>query len=353
MSLTHPMRPRPPALAPVEPLASLACRLAAADRLGAEEVRDLRRLVYADDSVSRDEAVILLELESAVGPGAAVEWRQFLIEALTDHMVNQVRPAGFIRDEDAGWLIDRLDDTIAPGPNGFAMLLAVMERARSVPDTLAAFGLRVVERVVLSGQGANVTGECHAPGRVTTADVAALRRVLHVASSEGFGQVTRAEAEVLFGIAEATIDAPNDPAFPDLFARAVANHILSPGGRLPPAAAEVLRRETWLDESRPLHVGIGSFFRSAVASVGRRDAAPEPTVTALETGPLSPDRIDAAEAQWLAERIGRDGRLSEAEHRLLTFLQAETGALPTALAALVTKSQATENPIVSPSCSFA
>ena len=77
---------------------------------------------------------------------------------------------------------------------------------------------------------ANVTGECHAPpGRVTRADVEALRRVLYVASSKGFDQVTRAEAAVLFSIAETTIDAPNDPAYADHFARAVANQNLSPG----------------------------------------------------------------------------------------------------------------------------
>ena len=328
---------RPGAPPPGDPLAALAGRLKAADTLGVDEVRELRRLVYADDVVSREAAAILLDLEDALGPGAAREWRQLLIEALTDHLVNQVRPQGYIREADAAWLIDRLDDALTPGPNAFAMLLAVLERARSVPDPLAAFGLRVVERVVLSGQGGNVTGECHVPGLVTKADVEALRRVLYVASSEGFGQVTRAEAEVLFTIAEATIDAPNDPAFADLFARAVANHILSPGGRLPPSAAEVLRRETWLDERRPLHVGIGSFFRSAVVSLVGGSATPEPAAAALVTGSLSAERIDTEEAGWLAERIGRNGRVSAAEHHLLAFLQEETGALPAALAALVTK----------------
>ena len=335
MSLTQATSARPAAFAPVDSLASLAGRLRDADSLGPEQVRSLRRLVYADDVVSREEAAILLELEESLGPGAPGEWRQLLTEALTDHLVNQVRPAGYISEPDAAWLIERLDQDLGPGPNAFAMLLRVMERARAVPDPLAAFGLRVVEQVVLSGQGGNVTGECHAPGRVTKADVGALRRVLHVASSEGFGQVTRAEAEVLFGIAEATIDAPNDPSFADLFARAVANHLLSPGGRLPPSAAEALRRETWLDESRPLHVGVGSFFRSAVASLVKGAAAPEPAAAALVTGALSPERIDTAEAQWLAERIGRDGRISDAEHRLLAFLQEETGALPTALADLI------------------
>jgi len=338
MPVMQPTSIQPAPFARDDSLDSIALHLKHAASLGEAEVRSLRRLVYADDTISRAEATILLELEATLGPDAPKEWRQLLVEALSDHLVNQVRPAGYIADADAAWLIERLADaSMLPGPGAFAMLLAVMERARSVPDRLAAFGLGVVAQVVLTGQGGNVTGECHAPGRVTRADVEALRRVLYVASSEGFGQVTRAEAEVLFGIAEATIDAPNDPAFADLFARAVANHILSPGGRLPPAAAEVLRREAWLDESRPLHVGVGSFFRSAVASIVRREAAPAPGLEALATGTLSPDRIDAAEAHWLAERIGRNARVSEAEHRLLAFLREETGALPAQLATLVTQ----------------
>ncbi|QRN80764.1 MAG: hypothetical protein JK586_04240, partial [Nocardiopsis sp. BM-2018] len=80
----------------------------------------------------------------------------------------------------------------------FETLLKVMQQARRVPDCLAAFGLKLVADVVLTGEGESVTGERHAPGVVTKADVEALRRVLYVASSEGFGAVTRAEADVLF-----------------------------------------------------------------------------------------------------------------------------------------------------------
>jgi hypothetical protein len=338
MTLTRPTSADVRAFVPLGPLEAQVRRVLDADNLGPEEVRTLRRLVYANDGVSREAVALLLDLEDPQGRDAAPEWGQLLTEALSDHFVRQARPAGYIAEADAAWLIERLGGA-APmlGPHAFTTLLAVMERARSVPDPLAAFGLRIVETVVLTGQGGNVTGKCHAPGRVTRADVEALRRVLHVASSEGFGQVTRAEAEVLFTIAEATIDAANHPSFADLFARAVANHLLSPGGRLPPSAAEALRREVWLDETRPLRAGVGSFLRSAMASLAGREPAPERAAPALQAGALGPEQIDAAEAQWLAERIGRNGRVSEAECRLLAFLREETGALPPALAALVAR----------------
>ena len=53
----------------------------------------------------------------------------------------------------------------------FAALLKVMELSRAVPDRLAAFGLALVREVVLTGEGEAITGERHAPGRVTRADV--------------------------------------------------------------------------------------------------------------------------------------------------------------------------------------
>ena len=63
MSLTQPTSARSACLAPVESLAALAGRLKDADRLEPEDVRALRRLVYANDVVSREEAATLLDIE--------------------------------------------------------------------------------------------------------------------------------------------------------------------------------------------------------------------------------------------------------------------------------------------------
>ena len=47
--------------------------------------------------------------------------------------------------------------------------------------------------------------------------------------------------------------------------------------------------------------------------------------------------MTAAEATWLAERIGRDGRMTPNERALLMFLKTESPSIDPALRALVEK----------------
>ena len=59
--------------------------------------------------------------------------------------------------------------------------------------------------------------------------------------------ITRSEAELLFDIADATNEAENDPAWTDLFAKAIANAIMAASGYSAPNREEALRREAWLE----------------------------------------------------------------------------------------------------------
>jgi hypothetical protein len=47
------------------------------------------------------------------------------------------------------------------------------------------------------------------------------------------------------------------------------------------------------------------------------------------------DAVAPANAAWLAERIGREGRITANEHALLMFLKTESPAIDPALRALV------------------
>ena len=49
------------------------------------------------------------------------------------------------------------------------------------------------------------------------------------------------------------------------------------------------------------------------------------------------EAVTAAEASWLAERIGRDGKMSPNERALLAFLKTESPSIDPALQALVEK----------------
>ncbi|MGY6645513.1 MAG: hypothetical protein ACXIVD_09860 [Salinarimonas sp.] len=305
--------------------------------LSPEDVLALRRHYFADNAISLREGEELFAIAEKIGDAGCREWHQFFAEAITELLVHQVSPPGYLSDENARWFMERI---MAAGhvllKTEFETLLRVMERARRVPDCLAAFGLKLVADVVLSGDGTSVTGEQHAPGVVTKADVDALRRVLFVASSEGFGAVSRAEAEVLFDIADATADAENDPAFDDLFARAIGNHVLCGIGRHAPCPDEARRREAWLDESRPLGSGIGSILRSMFGS------RKTPPVESTQRMAFGDEIVCSEEAQWLKGRIRRNGKVCSAQREFLHFLAREARHIDPMLDRLIAEARAAE-----------
>ncbi len=291
-----------------------------------EGVITLRRRYFADNMISLREGEELFAIAERIGDKGCREWHQFFSEAITELLVNQVEPRGYLSLENADWFIARIKaDGHVLLKTEFETLLKVMEHARRVPDVLAAFALGLVRDIVISGEGESVTGEHHAPGIVTPADVAAMRRVLFVASSEGFNAVTRKEADVLFDIADATAGAENDPAFDDLFARAIANHLFGEVGRHAPAREEALRREAWLDERRPLGSGIGALLRGAFFG-GREERRPAPP-----PAPASNDVVTTEEALWLKSRIRHNGVVGSAEKALLNFLREEAAHIDPAL----------------------
>ena len=152
----------------------------------------------------------------------------------------------------------------------------------------AADALREAERAILA-RGPEP--------RVTSADVERLAP---------YGRAPdRAEAEALFDIADATATAHNDAAFADLFARALASHVLraaSPGPRLA-AFLESLAAETQGAADR---LADEAFRQANLRSEARLAAAAA---------------VDAGPAQWVVNRLARGGPLSEAERRLVARLR--------------------------------
>jgi hypothetical protein len=101
--------------------------------LSAADVRQLRRALYEDDGVSREEAGALFELDRAQSAPCA-QWTEFFVEILTDHAVWQARPTGQISHEQAEWLLREAD--VAPSLAGFALLANVLAEAHQAPGWL-------------------------------------------------------------------------------------------------------------------------------------------------------------------------------------------------------------------------
>ena len=96
----------------------------------AEDVARLRREVFADGSVSRDEADALFALEASDARKCA-EWTSFFVEAITNHVVWEMRPTGVVNESQGERSIARAD--AAGSLNALALLVNVLSEAHRAP----------------------------------------------------------------------------------------------------------------------------------------------------------------------------------------------------------------------------
>lgn len=306
--------------------------LAGGDRILSEDVAMLRGEVFRDGVVTRAEAESLFALDARCR-SKCVEWPEFFVEAITDYLVHQEIPRGYVTEEKAAWLKKVISrDGRVDTATELELLIRVIEAARSVPQDLSAYALEQVANAVIDGNGPLAGGADLVPGVIGRAEVDLLRRILYGAGGEGGIAISRAEAEVLFRLNDRTSEAANDAAWSDLFVKAIANCLMYVSGYAPPPREVALRRETFLDDANTNVAGfIGRMFREGfrgVLDAYSRDASLE-SAHAARNGEhafavSTAERISLDEARWLAERIGRDGMLHENEKALLAFLKRES-----------------------------
>ncbi len=155
-------------------------------------------------------------------------WAPFFVEALTDYIVFQAEPSGYISEGNAAWLIahitrssDRVDSACE-----FELLVKTLERAKLSPVKLVTFALEQVKWGVIGADCYIGSARSCEPGVVDRAETEMVRRILFAFGGDGNIAVTRQEAGVLFDINDATSEAKNDPAWSDLFVKALANFLL-------------------------------------------------------------------------------------------------------------------------------
>lgn len=315
-------------------LDAFMAQLMSSARMTSENVIELRKNVFDDGVMTRGEAQMLLDLDRVCTDKCA-EWAPFLYEAISDYIVNQERPSGYISQDNAVWLQNTLAKDSTETIVG--LLVHVLEKAKSAPESLATMGLNAVVKNVVSNDG-------DAP-QMSKSDVEMLRRVLYAFGGQGNVGLSRAEVEVLFDINDKTAAAHNDPEWNDLFTKAIASYVLSFSGYVAPSREEALRKEAFVNDTS---VNLGGFFSrmvsgglSAIADAYSGadgvEAAYAAKNAAFDAAQADAEIVDEAEAKWVAERIGRDGKLHDNERSLLQFLKKESHNIHPALQPLLDK----------------
>ena len=105
-----------------------------------EEVQEIRADMYEDGVIDREEADQLFEINDGVsGNENAPEWKAFMIEAITDHVLADDVSPGVLDDEEATWLRAQIEGDGAVDDVEKGILENIIKTAKSVPDDFAAW----------------------------------------------------------------------------------------------------------------------------------------------------------------------------------------------------------------------
>ena len=298
------------------------------------DVLRLRRSYYEDGAITAEEAETILALNDAC-PIQDPAWADCFIETITDYIVDQAEPQGYLTAQNADWLIQRIaKDGQIGSKTELELLLGVLDKARWVPQSLVRFALDQVKDAIINNAGPLRVGKARGVTSVGGADVDLLRRILYSFGGDGNVAVTQTEASVLFDIDAATAAVDNHPSWSDLFVKAIANCVLGASGHAAPPRAVALARDAWLERRGELSIdevlggmtgGRKNLFGGYRQLTGEEQAIARLTQQKIEI--ITRETIAPTEISWLADRIGRDGKLTANERSLLMFLKAEGPAI--------------------------
>jgi len=204
--------------------------------ISAVDVVRLRDGLSYDGPVTEHEAHALLTLELSDIPKAGI-WKAFFLDAMTAFAIHDQAPDGYLTADKADWLL-----RIA-APQGrilsstlFELLTTILSTARWAPQRLVSALLDEVYCAVASGNGPLRSGRYASipRGVVTEHDTEVVRRILYAAGKSDVRAITHAEASGLIAIDMAGARGAVDPAWTDLFCRALLDANLAASNRAGP-----------------------------------------------------------------------------------------------------------------------
>lgn len=303
----------------------LADKAAVDGEVSIEEALSLRGSAWADGIVDAYEIAAIFDLNDHLRHRSP-EWVDFFVETVTDYLLGNGLPKGYVREDDAQALIERIDgDGRVDSMAELALLEKICERAAALPDCLKAYALKQIEQAVLLGKGPTRDGRALAIGSINSEECRLLRSFIFAAGGDRPAAVSRSEAEMLFRIKDASVCQDNAPEWKQLFVQGVGNYLQGFSGHDPLSAERAAELETFMNDTA---VNIGRFF-SRMADTNpaeTRQAAREEMAEGEDylgdfNEEAAADAVVTSEEQaFLDEHVGADGQVDEYEQALLDFI---------------------------------
>ena len=299
----------------------LDARLNSKAAITAEDTLAMRRLVWPDGKIDPGEAEAIFDLNTAV-QGSSREWVDFFVEAISVYVVHQQAPEGYVDEAKAAWLMAKIDsDGQVESLGELELLVKILEDATNVPESLKSYALKQIETIVLTGTGPTRDGGSLDASSINATEVKLLRRMLFAQAGDGPGSISRAEAEMLFRIKDATLGASNAPEWKTLFVQAVGNHLMAHTDYHPISRDRAAQLDTFMNDTHSSVIGFLGRM-NPVQGFGEVFGKHE---TVDRDAAVAADRaIDPAETAWLNAEIDADNQRDPLEEALLAFIADES-----------------------------
>lgn len=101
------------------------------------EVIALKARLYADGIIDTEEAEALFEINDAVKDKAnSAQWAGLFAQAICDYLLKDEKSPGEVDEDEAAWLIAKLEGDGVIDPNETLLLKMLKETAKSLPQSL-------------------------------------------------------------------------------------------------------------------------------------------------------------------------------------------------------------------------
>ena len=170
-----------------EKLQQLKTAILADGVIDAEEVITIKNAVYEDGKIDREEADFMFELNDAVsGKENHYTWKDLFVKVISDHLLKDDTSNGSVDDEEADYIIGKIQGDGKIDEIEQALLLKIIEKATGTCDKFQEFVLLSFKNLILED------------GVIDAAEVKIIKSIIYGAGGAGGAKVDVKEAEWLF-----------------------------------------------------------------------------------------------------------------------------------------------------------
>lgn len=198
-----------------EKLEQLKAAILADGIIDAEEVRTINKAIYEDGKIDREEADFMFELNDAVtGKENHYSWKDLFVKAITDHVLKDDQSYGLVDDDEADYLIGKIQGDGTIDEIEQALLLKIIEKATGACEKFQDFVLTSFKNLILED------------GVIDAGEVKTIKTIIYGAGGASGAKVDKREAEWLFELNDAVSGKANHESWKALMVEAISKYVL-------------------------------------------------------------------------------------------------------------------------------